>query len=252
MATENEWPANGRFCDELEVIDLLERFYGAVGTPPTIEGSIAMTAAELSTRGSLQAIKVALKACMTVTYPVRLAHILAKIPGTETGDVNAEKRLAWETVERFANRWARWNEDGTYVYIEKGAPKLSQRIEDAVRRSGGWRVYLAMPPKEMGFAQKRFFDEYEAWVDVEQFKISDRARQLEAPATPAAKQLPAAKPEGPAVAKVLPMPKPKPIYEPPTRDQLRDRVAVEKQRLAEYLRNRSPDAGRQVDQGKEK
>jgi hypothetical protein len=241
MSSPSESNASEKFCDVQEVLSLLTLFYGAVGNPPTVEGSLAMMAAALAARGSLPSIKAALDACMTETYPVRLPHVLAKLPGTETGDINGEKRLAWETVDRFVNKWVRWGEDYQHAYIEKGAPQLSQRIQDAVRRSGGWSVYLRMTDKDFPFVQQRFFDEYESWVEVEQFKIGDLARLLE---TPAVKQLATAKPEEPrSPAPGIPVTPHviRPMYEPPTREQLRDRAEEQKHRLAEWQRNHPRD-----------
>jgi hypothetical protein len=242
MSSPSESNESGTSFDVQKVLSLLTLFYGAVGNPPPVEGALAMMAAALAKRGSLQSIKAALDACMTETYPVRLSHLLAKLPGTEAGDRNGEKRLAWQIVEDFVNKWVRWNSEYTHGYVEKGAPQLSQRIQDAVRRSGGWSVYLRMTDADFPFVQKRFFEEYESWVEVERFRTGDLARLLE---TPAVKQLTTTKPEprppAPAAKPVTPHVM-KPIYEPPTPEQLRDRLAEQKQRLAEWQRNRAATA----------
>jgi hypothetical protein len=47
-------------------------------------------------------------------------------------------------------------------------PHLSERILDTVRRTGGWKVYKCMTDDDFPFVQKRFFEEYAAWVAVDQ------------------------------------------------------------------------------------
>lgn len=133
----------------------------------------------LLSKASLDQITIALDACMFEKFPVRIAHILARIPGLDV-DANAEKRLAWDVVEAFVSKWLRWNEDRTIATVEPGAPELSTRIRDTVRRSGGWTVYLRMTDEDFPHQQKRFFEEYEAW-DAVQAVAADPARVLEMP-----------------------------------------------------------------------
>lgn len=161
-----------------EVLKLLHTFYGAVGNPPNVAGSLAAMASALAGRATGDQIRTALEACMTELYPVRLPHILAKLPGEAT-DLDAEKRLAWDVVERFVSKWVRWNSERTVAHIDVGAPELAPRILDSVRRSGGWTVYLRMTDEDFPHVQRRFFEEYSAWSQVE--RITDRARLLEMP-----------------------------------------------------------------------
>jgi hypothetical protein len=149
-----------------------------MGNAPNVEGALAAMAKILVSRASDQDIVAALEACMTETYPVRLPHILAKLPGTEHADKNAAKRLAWDTVERYVEKWGRWNSDRTKGFIDKSAPLLEQRLFDVVRRTGGWSVYLRMTDADFPHQQKRFFEEWEAWVEVKQ--LEDR-KLLEMP-----------------------------------------------------------------------
>src|SRR5260370_23724238 len=81
--------------------------------------------------------------------------------------MNADKRRAWDVVEEFASKWLRWNDYRTSAYIETGAPPISKRVIDCVRRSGGWSVYLRMTDEDFPFVQKRFFEEWEAWTGIE-------------------------------------------------------------------------------------
>jgi hypothetical protein len=199
------------------VLELLRTFYGAVGNPPTVEGSLALMATNLSGRASLDEINAALNECSTIEYPVRLPHIVARLPGGKT-DVDAEARLAWDIVEKFSSKWLRWNEDRTRASIEGGAPELAPRIVDSVRRSGGWSAYLRMTDEDFPFVQKRFFEEYKAWSNVE--AITDRARLLEIPQV---KQLAAAAPKMP---------------EPPAPKQKREPRSANVERVLKHLENR--------------
>jgi hypothetical protein len=186
------------------VLELLTLFYAKMGNPPDLQGAIAAMATDLATRGSIEAIQIALDACMFEKYPVRLPHILAKLPGTEAADVNAEKVLAWDVLEKFVSKYVgndvhgnygpefgwygpRFNSRGELVKAASYT-QLSDRILDTVRRTGGWRVYALLTDEDFPFVQKRFFEAYEAWSEVE--RISDRARLLEIPRV---KELAAAK-----------------------------------------------------------
>lgn len=188
-----------RCSPERQVFDMLATFYAAMGNAPEAKGALALMATALTARADPGAINAALNRCMVETggYPVRLPHIFARIAGLDA-DVNAEKRLAWETVERFVSKWVRWNSERTSAYLEQGAPDLAPRIVDTVRRSGGWSVYLRMTDEDFPHQQKRFFEEYEAWAEV-QHVAADPSRVLEMPNL---KQL--------AAAKAIERPKPDP------------------------------------------
>jgi hypothetical protein len=156
---------------------MLTNFYAAMGNAPEVKGALAAMAEALLSKATPEQVSAALDACMFERFPVRLPHILAKLPGTEAAEVDAEKRRAWEVVEEFVNKHLRWNDDRTHAYIEKGAPPISKRVVDCVRRSGGWSCYLRMTDADFPFVQKRFFEEWEAWVDVDRI-ARDPARAL--------------------------------------------------------------------------
>lgn len=163
------------------MLRLLTTFYGAMGNAPDTEGALTLMAKALAARADPETIDIALVRCMTETggYPVRLPHIFARIPGLDP-NLNAEKRIAWEVLERYVSKWVRWGEDRGFAFIENGAPDLAPRLVDTVRRSGGWSVYLAMTDEDFPHQQKRFFEEYEAWAEV-QHVAADPAKQLEMP-----------------------------------------------------------------------
>lgn len=178
-STKSSPSSNEAKPDARRVLEMLTTFYAAMGNAPEVKGAVAAMASALLTKASIEQITIALDACMFEKYPVRLPHILARIPGLDL-DVNAEKRLAWETIERFASKWLRWNEDRTIAHVEAGAPELSPRILDTVRRSGGWSVYLRMTDEDFPHQQKRFFEEYEAWTEI-QHVAADPSKLLEMP-----------------------------------------------------------------------
>lgn len=163
---------------ELRVLEMLTTFYAAAGNPPESDEGLALMSKFLSERAEPQAINVALEKCLVeCRYPIRLPDILRRLPGTEAADVNADKRRAWEVVEEFVSKHLRWNDDRTHAHIEAGAPPISKRVTDCVRRSGGWSLYLRMTDGDFPFVQKRFFEEWEAWTDVDRIS-RDPARAL--------------------------------------------------------------------------
>jgi hypothetical protein len=203
---------------ELRVLEMLTAFFAAAGNAPDTAEGLALMAKFLSKRADLPTINAALERCLVeCRYPIRLPEIIQRLPGTEAGDVNAEKRIAWETVEKFASKYVGNDVHGNYgpdfgwygprfnyrgeLVRPASYPRLPGRILDAVRRTGGWKAYALMTSEDYPHQQKRFFEEYEAWVEVE--RISDRARLLE---TPRGKELVAAKameperPRAPALA----------------------------------------------------
>jgi len=182
-------PSSENSKPERLVLNMLSTFYGAMGNPPEATGALVLMARALASRADPEAINAALNRCtIECRFPVRLPDIFRRIPGLDA-DANAEKRLAWDVVIKFALTWLRWNEDRTYAWVEDGAPQLTPRILDTVRRSGGLSVYLGMTDEDFPFVQKRFFEEYEAWVEV-QHVAADPSRILEMPQV---KQLAAAK-----------------------------------------------------------
>ena len=121
-------------------------------------------------------------------------------------------------------------------------PKLSQRILDTVRRTGGWRTYKCMTDQDYPHQQKRFFEEYAAWTAVEH--------------TAPAKLL-TAMPAFQLMAKPMDIPKSEPRPVPitqqvtlkkvpvrPTPEQMHDRAAVQKQALEDWRRQRDKLQGK--------
>lgn len=217
------------------VLDRLKTFYMVMGNAPETPAALVMMAEALAARAAVESINTSLNRCMLEChFPIRLPDIFQRIPGLDV-DCNAEKRLAWETVERFVAKWARWNSERIAVYIEPGAPQLAQRILDTVRRSGGWSSYLAMTDEDFPHQQKRFFEEYQAWTEI-QHVAADPSKLLEMPRV---RELAAAKTMEPEIPKLTEPVRPEPemrqvttaIYTPLNADQLRDRATVMKIQL---------------------
>jgi len=90
----------------------------------------------------------------------------------EGGRLDGEMRAAWDVLIRFVGRYVDCNMYGIFGpefgWHPRSYPKLSDRILDVVRRTGGWKVYKCMTDADFPFVQKRFFEEYASWVAVEQ------------------------------------------------------------------------------------
>jgi len=193
----------------------------------------------LCQKHSVESIQYALNRCMReCRFPVRLPDIFARIEGYEVPQIDAEMRAAWDVLIKFVDKWCRWGEDYQHAYVEKGAPKLPLRITDTVRRTGGWGAYLILSytdaerARDAQFQQKRFFEEYQAWTAVERV-LPDLAKVLQIPAPRVLELVKPMEATAPPVS--TPVEIPRAPIEPPTPDQLRDRIADQKARLAAYL-----------------
>ena len=204
------------------MLNMLKTFYGVMGSAPDLKGSVALIAETLASRADADAINAALNRCMLeCRYPVRLPDILQRLPGTEAADVNAEKRIAWETLETFSRKYVGNDAHGNFgpdfgwygpvknyrgeITRPASYPQLPDRILDTVRRTGGWKAYRLMTNEDYPHQQKRFFEEYAAWTEVQRV-IADPFRVLE---TPRFQQL--------AAAKSIEKPEPKTLARDPAR-----------------------------------
>jgi hypothetical protein len=228
-----------------QVLDELKGFYAIMGNPPETVGALAGMAAVLTERSSLQAINAALNRCMVeCRFPVRLPDIFSRIPGFDA-DVNAEKRLAWDTVLSFTRKYVGNDVYGNFGpehgWYPKNFPQLSTRILDTVRRTGGWAAYAKMAEEDFPFQQKRFFEEYQAWTEI-QHVASDPSKVLEMPARGKvialiAEPIPTPREKNPEPVKIPAMPV-KDFYKLPTEEEWRDRATLAKARLLQYLKQK--------------
>jgi hypothetical protein len=153
---------------------------------------------------------------------------------------DAEARKAWDVLQTFVSKYVGNDVHGTYGPVHgwhpKTFPQLSDRILDTVRRSGGWKTYKCMTDEDFPFVQKRFFEEFLAWTAVERV---DLGHMLTA-AVPEPKRLSDGvkieqrRENKPTEARTS---KPKPIPQPLTDAQRRDRREMLRQQAA-YVRQR--------------
>jgi len=149
-----------------------------MGHRPEEPGALALMAEILTQSATDQQIDTALTRCgRECRYPVRLPDLLQRIPGQEIPQLEAESRKAWDIVTAFVAKYVSNDVHGNYGpehgWYGKSFPKLSDRILDTVRRTGGWRTYKLMTEEDFPYMQKRFFEEYQAWTAVELIE-SDR------------------------------------------------------------------------------
>ena len=170
---------------------------------------------------------------------------LAGAEGSATSQ-DAETRAAWDTATRFCSKFVSNDVHGNYGpehgWHPHNFPKLSQRILDTVRRTGGWRTYKCMTDEDFPFLQKRFFEEYEAWSAVERVDPSKLLTE-----TPILRLV--AKPMDALNSEPRPVPitqqvtlKRVPVR--PTPEQMHDRAAVQKQALEDWRRQRDKLQGK--------
>ena len=163
--------------------------YDLVGHKPENPSTIPEMARYLLASGAtIIDIAEALDRCVReCQYPIRLPDIMQRIPGNNVPQPEAEMRAAWDTLMQFANKYlgtsphGYWHPDFGFwgpkpspddVKYPATYPILPDRILDTVRRTGGWEVYGRCDEKNFPFVQKRFFDEYQAWVAVEKCRSS--------------------------------------------------------------------------------
>jgi hypothetical protein len=89
----------------------------------------------------------------------------------EKQQADAEARAAWDQLIQFVGKFVSNDIYGNYGpehgWHAKSFPRLSDRILDCVRRTGGWKTYACMSNDDFPFQQKRFFEEFLAWEAVQ-------------------------------------------------------------------------------------
>jgi hypothetical protein len=222
------------------LLQKLIRFYSVMGHRPDDPGALSCMAEILEVYPDAL-IDVALNGSMReCRFPVRMPDILTRIPGQEVPQLEAEGRKAWDLVLEFTRRYVDCDAHGNYGpehgWYANSFPKLSQRILDTVRRTGGWRAYKCMTDADYPHQQKRFLAEYTAWAAVEQTPLPKLLTQMPALRLIGKMDKPKPKPAEPAKVATAPI---KPILhqEPMTEAQLADRREMLRQQT-EQLRSR--------------
>jgi hypothetical protein len=213
-----------------------------MGSRPDEPGALALMSEILTQSATDQQIDGALTRCAReCRYPVRLSDILQRIPGLEISLSEAETRRDWDVLIRFVSKYVGNDIYGSFGpehgWYPKRYPKLSDRILDTVRRTGGWKVYKCMTDGDFPFVQKRFFEEYAAWTAVglvSPHKLLEDRQPLQLIAKPMAEPKPEIQPKRTEQQVVL-----KKIPEPLTEAQIRDRREMLRQQ-AELLSRTAP------------
>jgi hypothetical protein len=102
---------------------------------------------------------------------------LRQLAGADPAEqLQAEAHAAWDEVMKFVQNFVSNDVFGNFGpehgWHPRNYPRLSDRILDTVRRTGGWKVYKCTTDEDFPFVQKRFLEEYEAWTAVEQVPTS--------------------------------------------------------------------------------
>ena len=175
----------------------------------------------------------AIRALKWFPKPAELRELVGCNPREEQ---DAEARAAWDVVVNFTEKYIQSDPQGCYV-VDQGVrtvppPAVSQRLLDAVRRTGGWRAYKLMDAADLPHQQKRFMAEYAAWTAVEQVPVSKLLTELPRLQLVAKPMDPTPITEPKSSQPGLPAFKPKSIPAPLTDAQIRDRREMLKQQLA--------------------
>jgi hypothetical protein len=211
----------------------LARFYSVMGNRPDEPGALSLMAEVLCQSASDEQIATAMTRCLReCRYPARLSDFLQRIPGQEIPQPEAEGRKAWDSLQTFVRKYVGNDVHGSFGpehgWYPKAFPRLSDRILDTVRRSGGWKVYKCMSDEDFPYVQKRFFEEYQAWSAVERVDPGHMLTTVTEPkqlmtATPVQEQIKPAP---------VPVVRPKTVPQPLTDAQRRDRFEMLKQQAA--------------------
>jgi hypothetical protein len=208
----------------------LSLLYQMVGNPPD-PIALARMAEHLCRKATDPQIDAAIGRCAEeCTYPVRLPHLMERLPGGRVDPGRSEALAAWDTVVQFADKWVQSDPYGHYR-IDQGCrrtppPHLSPRILDSVRLAGGWRAIRCMKDDEP-FVKKAFVEAYECWTAIREVPCDRLLAEI-------AQKALLAKPAPKSTAHLVDVTPPamrafKRIPEPLTVAQLQDRRAILKQ-----------------------
>lgn len=121
---------------------MLTLFYGVMGNPPETTGALnGMAAALFEESATVEQIAVALKACRRVPYPVRLPHILERLPGHGTADGRPEPETAWSMCPKSDDSSVVWTEEMAVAF--EGARRLLMDGDAIAARMAFREAYAA-------------------------------------------------------------------------------------------------------------
>lgn len=166
---------------------------------------------------------------------------LRKLAGVDAEEQkDAEALKAWDVLLRYVNTWIHPDPQGAYG-PEQGCrpyppPQLEQCILDCARRVGGWRRLKTASEADLPFLKKDFLEEYRSWESVERVDVS---HMLKAQPTLQLKSMDPAPPRPRPVRLEHSAEKHKPVYEPLSDVQVRDRREMLRQQAALVNKARS-------------
>ena len=181
------------------------------------------------------------RALQELKFFPRIAELRELAIGSAAQNADAEALRAWENAIDFANKWVCSDVYGQYA-VDGGCraeqpPLLSQRILHAVRACRGWRAFKCRTPENEAFLRKDFLEAYKLAPTMETIPL-DRLFTI----APALRLLEMPKPAKPApdIGTPTPVEPPKvgmkPIPEPLTEAQIRDRREMLQQQRALVLK----------------
>jgi hypothetical protein len=168
-------------------VTLLTNFYAAMGNAPDTVGAMNAMAGALAEEGAtVEQVAEALRECRKVEFPVRLPHIVNRLPGRGPKQQASEAMVAWDRVTSYVRKYVGNDCEGTFGpqfgSWPDNHPVLVPRDLDTLRRTGGWEVYKRMDSSDYPHQQKRFVECWLLWTP-------DKAGVPALP-RPSAKQLP--------------------------------------------------------------
>jgi hypothetical protein len=222
-----------------KIAAMLEMTYAVMNRKLPEPAALAMMATDLAEELSDDQLAIGLKRLRKERDFVSVKDIILLSGGGNVQDVS-EAHKAWDVLMDFVGKYVNSDAEGNYR-PDQGVrttpmPKLSQRITDVVRLTGGWRIYRCMTIESTPHVQKRFFDEYALWTNLQAIDNSkllepgEALKQLTAGTSSNPLSNEGAKPEVTRRVRKIP-----PV---PTPAELRDRAAAQKAQLDQWATRR--------------
>lgn len=121
---------------------MLNNFYAVMGNPPEVVGALnGMAGALLEEGATVEQVAIALRACRRVPYPVRLPHILERLPGHGADDGRPEPETAWAMCPKSDEASVVWTEEMMLAF--DGARRLLLEGDSIAARMAFKESYAA-------------------------------------------------------------------------------------------------------------
>jgi hypothetical protein len=134
----------------------------AFGSPPDVTAErLRIYADDLADLSRKQLETALTRARRELKFFPKIAELRDLAGASPKQGQDAEGRKGWDVVTQFVGKYVGNDVYGNFGpehgWHAKTFPKLSDRILDTVRRTGGWKVYKCMTDEDFPFVQKRFF-----------------------------------------------------------------------------------------------